>query len=161
MGTRRSWIALAAVALAGCASPPPAPIPYEPPAAGPEAQLTVTTGWMWMPNRVTLYLVPPGADPKSGKRQVVGQLQSGDGVRREILSFDARLAAGAPLLLMFEYRYDAGSVVESGCDFPVSVTLAAGSRYLVDFIKDTRSCDPRFYLVGKDGTRTELPLAKK
>jgi hypothetical protein len=116
---------------------------------------------MWSPNRVTVYLAPIGKDPKAGGLQVVGQLQSGEQVRREILSFDARLAAGVPLPLFFEYRYDAGSLLESGCDYPVTLTLAAGGRYLVDFIKDTRGCQPRFYVIGKDGAMTEMPLARR
>jgi hypothetical protein len=109
---------------------------------------------------VTLYLVKPGADPKAGGRQVVGQLQSGEGVRREILSFDARLAAGVPLPLFFEYRYDAGSLREIGCNFDVTLTLDAGARYLVDFIKDTRGCYPRFYVIGKDGASVEMQVVK-
>jgi hypothetical protein len=147
--------------LAGCATAPDPDVPYKPPAAGAEAQLTVRTGRMWAPNRVTLYLVKPGADPKAGGRQVVGQLQSGEGVRREALSLDAKLAAGVPLPLLFEYRYDAGSLMETGCNYAVTLTLDAGARYLVDFIKDTRGCYPRFYAVGKDGTAVEMPVAGK
>jgi hypothetical protein len=148
------------LALGGCATPPPPDIPYQPPAAGPDAQLTVKTERMWAPNRVTLYLVRPGADPQAGVRRVVGQLQSGEQVRREVLSFDARLAAGVPLPLFFEYRYDAGSLAETGCNYAVTLTLDAGGRYLVDFIKDTRGCYPRFYVVGKDGVSVEMQVVK-
>jgi|SRR5687768_14480359 len=156
---RRWAVALAAVALAGCAQPREI-VPYQLPAAGPEAQLTVKTARMWAPNRVTLYLGTP-TGPGSGRMQVVGQLQSGETVRREILSFDARLAAGTPLPLYFEYRYDIGAALETGCNFPVTLTLAAGGRYLVDFIKDPHGCRPRFYVVGTDGALTEMPMAGK
>lgn len=152
---------LFALTLAGCATPPPEDVPYHAPAAGPDALLTVSSERMWAPNRVTVYLVRPGAGPATGKRQVVGQLQSGEGVRREILSFDARLAAGVPLPLYFEYRYDAGSLRESGCNYAVTLTLDAGERYLMDFIRDTRGCQPRFYVVGKGGARTEIPVIGK
>jgi hypothetical protein len=128
--------------------------------AGVDAQLTVKTARMWAPNRVTLYLVKPGANPLAGARQLVGQLQSGSGVRREILSFDARLAAGVPLPLYFEYRYDAGSLLETGCNYDVTLTLDGGARYLVDFIKDTRGCYPRFYVLGRDGAETEISVVR-
>ena len=147
--------------LAGCATAPDPDTPYQPPASGGEARLTVKTARMWAANRVTLYLVKPGADPKAGARQVVGQLQSGDSVRREILSFDAKLAAGVPLPLYFEYRYDAGSLMETGCNYDVTLTLAPGARYLVDFVKDTRGCSPRFYAIGKDGATTEFQVLSK
>lgn len=150
---------LLALGLGGCAAAPEPDVPYRAPAAG-EAQLTVRTERMWAPNRVTLYLVKPGADPKAGARQRVGQLQSGEGVRREILSFDAKLAAGVPLPLFFEYRYDAGSLRETGCNYDVTLTLEAGRRYLVDFIKDTRGCYPRFYVLGKDGAAAEIPVVR-
>lgn len=156
----RTWLLCGAL-LAGCATGPDPDTPYKPPVAGGEAQLTVKTGRMWAPNRVTLYLVKPGADPGAGARQVVGQLQSGESVRREILSFDAKLAAGVPLPLFFEYRYDAGSLRETGCNFDVTLTLDAGGRYLVDFIKDTRGCYPRFYAIGKDGATTEFQVRSK
>jgi hypothetical protein len=159
----RSWRRLCSLllaALGGCATTPTPDVPYKPAAPGAGAQITVKTERMWAPNRVTLYLVKPGADPKSGAREVVGQLQSGEGVRREILSFDARLAAGVPLPLFFEYRYDAGSLRETGCNFDVTVTLEAGGRYLVDFIKDTRGCYPRFYVFGKDGKPVEISVVK-
>ena len=158
---RGRWMqVLLGLALSGCMAPPPQPVAYQPPAAGPQAQLLVRTEPMWAPNRVTLYLLPAGADPRSAARQVVGQLQSGEHVKREVLSFDARLAAGVPLRLFFEYRYDAGSLAESGCDFPLSVTLGAGGRYVVDFIKDTRGCEPRFFVVGRDGALQEIPLSR-
>jgi hypothetical protein len=157
MTSPRSALAALFLVFAGCTTPPE-PVPYVPPAAGAEAQVTVKTEKMFAPNRVTLYLVAPGG---GASKQVVGQAQSGEQVRREILSFDARLPAGVPLQLLFEYRYDVGAVLESGCDFPVAVTLAAGGRYLVDFIRDIRSCNPRFYIVGKDGAMTELPPAKR
>jgi hypothetical protein len=156
--TARRALLIALAGLAGCATPPPAPVPYQPPAGGPDALLTVQTERMWAPNRVTLYLVRTGTDPKPAAPQVVGQLQSGEQVRREVLTFDVRLAAGVPLSLFFEYRYDAGSLLENGCDYPVTLTLTAGMRYLVDFIKDTRGCQPRFYAVGKDGARTEMQV---
>ena len=145
--------------LGGCAATPPPDVPYQTP-AGPDAQFTVKTERMWAPNRVTLYLVRPGADPKAGARQVVGQLQSGEQVRREVLSFDARLPAGVPLPLFFEYRYDAGALNETGCNYAVTLTLDAGGRYLVDFIKDTRGCYPRFYAIGKDGASVEVQVVK-
>jgi hypothetical protein len=157
----RSWrLSCLLLALGGCVTLPPPETPYQPPASGPEAQLTVKTDRMWAPNRVTLYLVRPAADPASGKRQVVGQLQSGENVRREVLSFDARLAAGVPLPLYFEYRYDAGALNETGCNYAVTLTLDAGARYLVDFIKDTRGCYPRFYVIGKDGASVEMQVVK-
>ncbi len=148
------------LALAGCASTPPPDVPYQPPAAGEDAQLTVKTERMWAPNRVTLYLVRPGADPKAGARQLVGQLQSGEHVRREVLSFDARLPAGVTLPLFFEYRYDAGALNETGCNYAVTLKLDAGGRYLVDFFKDTRGCYPRFYAIGKDGASVEMQVVK-
>ena len=147
--------------LAGCATTPDPDVPYQPPAADGGARLTVKTERMWAPNRVTLFLVKAGADPKAGARQMVGQLQSGEGVRREILSFDAQLAAGVPLPLFFEYRYDAGSLRETGCNYAVTLTLDPGARYLVDFIKDTRGCSPRFYAIGKDGATTEFQVLSK
>jgi hypothetical protein len=159
VSSRRLWCGLL-LALGGCATAPEPDVPYRAPAAAGEAQVSVKTERMWAPNRVTLYLVKPGADPTSGGRQVVGQLQSGEGVRREILSFDAKLAAGVPLPLFFEYRYDAGSLRETGCNYAVTLTLDAGSRYLVDFIKDTRGCYPRFYAIGKDGSTTEISVVK-
>jgi len=110
---------------------------------------------MWMPNHVTLYLVKPSSGRQDGELQRVGQLQSGENVR-EILTFDARLPAGVPLPLYFEYRYDPRAALDSGCDYAVTLTLEAGGRYLVDFIKDTRSCAPRIYAIGKDGARTEI-----
>jgi hypothetical protein len=146
---------LLVLTLGGCATPREI-VPYQPPAAGPQAQLTVRTARMWAPNRVTLYV---GA-ATSSRMQVVGQLQSGDTVRREILSLDARLAAGTPLPLYFEYRYDLGAALETGCNFPLTLTLEAGGRYLVDFIKDPHGCRPRFYVVGADGALTEMPAVK-
>jgi hypothetical protein len=146
---------LLVLTLAGCATPPEI-VPYHPPAAGPQAQLTVKTARMWSPNRVTLYLAS-GAEARPARMQVIGQLQSGDYVKREILSFDARLAAGAPLALYFEYRYDLGAALETGCNYPVTLTFAPGGRYLVDFIKDPHSCRPRFYVVGADGALSEMP----
>jgi hypothetical protein len=155
-------VALTVLALGGCLTPPTSrDVPYEPPASGPEAQLTVKTDRMWLPNRVTLLLVRPGSDPSAGTRQVVGQLQSGEGVRREVLSFDARLPAGVALPLYFEYRYDVGSLSENGCNYGVTLTLDAGERYLVDFIKDTRGCQPRFFLIGKDSRPTEIPVGRR
>lgn len=149
-------LVLALAALAGCAKPqPPARVPYQPPASGPQALLTVQTQKMWMPNYVTLYLVRPLPDRKDGELHRVGQLQSGENVR-EMLTFDARLPAGVPLPLYFEYRYDIRGAVDTGCDYAVTLTLEAGSRYLVDFIKDTRSCSPKIYVIGQDGTRTEI-----
>ena len=142
--------------LAGCLTPREI-IPYQPPATGPQAQLTVKTAKMWSPNRVTVYV---GA-ATSSRMEVVGQLQSGDYVKREILSFEARLAAGTPLPLYFEYRYDLGAALETGCNFPVTLTLEAGGRYLVDFIKDPHGCQPRFYRVGQDGALTGMPLGKQ
>jgi hypothetical protein len=150
----------AALVAGGCAAPAPRDLPYQAPDGGPEAQLTVKTERMWLPNRVTLFLVRPGADPSAGTRQVVGQLQSGEGVRKEVLSLDARLPAGVPLPLYFEYRYDVGSLSENGCNYAVTPTLDAGARYLVDFIKDTRGCQPRFFLIGKDGRPTEIPAPR-
>lgn len=115
---------------------------------------------MWMPNHVTLYLAQPLPDRKDGELQRVGQLQSGESVR-EILSFDARMAAGVPLPLYFEYRYDVGAALDRGCDYAVTLTLEAGGRYLVDFIKDTHGCAPRIYQIGKDGTRTEIAALRR
>jgi hypothetical protein len=157
-GSSRSLLFV--LGLAGCATSPSPDVAYQAPAAGAEAQLTVKTERMWAPNRVTVYLAKPGADPNAGARQRVGQLQSGESVRREALSFDARLAAGVPLPLFFEYRYDAGSLRETGCNYAVTLTLDAGARYLVDFIKDTRGCTPRFFVLGKDGSQTEIPVVK-
>lgn len=149
-----------AAAAAGCAQPPEI-VPYEAPAAGAGAQLTVKTAKMWAPNRVTLYLLPPGADRGRGPLKRLGQLQSGEYVKREILSFDARLPAGVPLSLYFEYRYDMGAALETGCNFPVTLTLDAGGRYLVDFIKDPHGCRPRFYAVGQGGALSEMAIGAK
>jgi hypothetical protein len=154
--------ALAAAALAGCDTVTKVEVtPYEAPAAGPLARLTVRTDRMWLTNRVTVVLLRAGeaaGAPRTVRR--LGQLQSGEYVRREVLSFDTMLPAGVPLWLHFEYRYDAGSSFETGCDFPLQLTLRADSSYLIDFIKDSVSCAPRLYLREADGRLTELAVGK-
>ncbi len=152
----------AGLVLGGCESASRVDvIGYEPPAAGPVANLQVRTGRMWLTNRVTAVLLRAG--PGAGAPSVVqrlGQLQSGEYVQREILSFDVKLPAGVPLWLHFEYRYDAGSQFETGCDFPLRVTLRPGSMYLFDFIKDSVSCSPRLYEQDADGKLTELAVSR-
>jgi hypothetical protein len=160
MSTASCAARLAAIfvsALAGCAAAPEL-VPHVPPAAGSAAELTVKTERMFTTNRVTLYLQRVG---KSRTAETVGQLQSGDRVRREILSFDARLPAGEPLVLNFEYRYDVGSLLETGCNVSLATTLEAGRRYLIDFIKNPNSCGPRFYERGANDVLTELPVVMK
>lgn len=135
-------------------------LPYEVPTTGPVADFTVQTGRMWLTNRITMVLLRAGegkGEPRAVRR--IGQLQSGEYVRREVLTLDAKLPAGVPLWLHFEYRYDAGALTETGCDFPLTVTLAPGASYLLDFIRDTTSCRPRLYQRMAGGTLQELPIS--
>jgi hypothetical protein len=144
--------------VAGCATEPEI-VQYAPPAAGPAAELTVRTERMWTANRVTVYLLRDAGKSRTVER--VGQLQSGGHVRREILGFDARLPAGAPLVLNFEYRYDIGEVLETGCNVSLGMTFDPGRRYLIDFVKDPHSCSPRLYVRGANDHLTELPVTMK
>ena len=156
----RALAAILCGVFAGCAMPAEV-VPYAPPAAGPSAQFAVKTEKMWAPNRVTLFLVQAGQGGGTGVARLVGQLQSGEKVKREVLSFESTLPANVPLSLLFEYRYDAGSLLETGCDFPVTLTLAAGGRYLVDFIKDPHGCLPRFFVLDKSGAPSEIAVIRK
>lgn len=134
-------------------------LPYEAPAAGPVADFTIKMDRMWLTNRITAVLLRAGEGkgaPTSVRR--MGQLQSGEYVRREVLSLDVKLPAAVPLWLHFEYRYDVGALTETGCDFPLRVTLTPGASYLLDFIRTPTSCKPRLYLRGAGGALQELEI---
>ncbi len=120
-------------------------IPYAPPTSGLTANLTLKTDRMWPTTQVDLYIVKGGSQSSEPTLIKVGQLQNRNLVRDEVLSFEAKLPAGAPIRMYINYRYD-GGVYVTGCKYPFAFVPESDKRYVIEFIKDTRTCSPRFYV---------------